>query len=166
MPVARSGAICRKLRRMFAPGIKARSRRPALLRHWLLLCVVVVLGQASAPAFAWCLHDAERGAHLESVLTDCADHVEHAPDPGDIPCHDDGGITNHLMLDAETPGKVTPTAAVTDFSAPPRFELRLSLDEWLPPAAGPSASPAAPASDEPDLPGVGRLIGHTTHLLI
>lgn len=91
MPVARSGAFCRKLWRMFAPGIKARSRRPALLRHWLLLCVVVVLGQASAPAFAWCLHDAERGAHLESALTDCADHVEHvehvehAPDPGDMP---------------------------------------------------------------------------------
>lgn len=137
-----------------------------MLRHWLLLCVVAVLGQAGAPALAWCLHDAEHGAHLESALTDCADHVAHTPDSGDMPCHDDGGSPTHLMLDAQTPGKVTPSAAVTDVGPLPQCQLRVSREDWLPRSAGASAPPTAPASGEPDRPGIGQLVGHTTHLLI
>ena len=151
---------------MTASGLQSRSRRPALLRHWLLLCVVAVLGQASAPALAWCLHDGERGAHLESALADCSDHVTPQPDSGDIPCHDEGSASNHLMLDTDTPGKVTPTLAVADSTAPPRLELRLSLEEWLPIATGLSTAGAPTASDPPALPDVGQLVGDTTHLLI
>lgn len=166
MPVACDGRTCRKLSAVLASGLNPRSRRPALLRHWLLLCVVAVLGQAGAPTLAWCLHDAERGAHLESALTDCADHVEHAPDPGDVPCHDEGSASNHLMLDAETPGKVTPPLADADGTAPPRFESRLSLDEWLPSASALATTAATAASGRRDLPDIGQLVGRTTHLLI
>lgn len=151
---------------MTAPGLKSRSRRNALLRHWLLLCVVAVLGQVGAPALAWCLHDAERGAHLESALTDCDDHVAPQPDAGDMPCHGEGDTTQHLMLDADTPGKVTPPLATADGAAPPPFELRLSLDEWLPGLSGLAATAAASASNPADLPDIGQLVGHTTRLLI
>lgn len=164
--VALAGYSCRKLSLVTAIGPKSHSRRPALLRHWLLLCVVAVLGQIGAPTLAWCLHDADRGAHLESALADCADHVAPHDDAGDMPCHNDRGKANHLMLDADTPGKVTPPLAAADAAAPPRFESRLSLDEWLPSATGLPTPAAASAAGRHHLPDIGQLVGVTTHLLI
>lgn len=163
--VAPARGFCRKL-----GGVRARTAlprsRPSALRHWLLLCVVALLGQTGAPALAWCLHDAERGAHLESALTDCADHIQHQQAAGDLPCHDDDGTIAHLMLDAQTPGKVTPAAIAIDAMALPPIELRLSLEDWLPRTLGAIQFDDAVTASPPDPSGIGRLVGHTSHLLI
>ncbi len=150
---------------MYAPGFRPRSRR-SLLRHWLLLCVVAMLGQASAPALAWCLHDAGHGAHLESALTDCSEHdhsvpVEHSPQR-----HDSTGPCDHLMLDAQTPGTTTTSPALLDTALLFHGGLRVSLDEWLLPAAGPTASAFLRPPAAVDARGLERLVGQTTHLLI
>lgn len=134
--------------------------------HWLLLCVIAVLGQNGAPTLAWCLHDTERVAHLESALSDCGDHVQHQPAAGELPCHDGDGTSDHLMLDAKTLGQVTSSAHALDTLAPSAIELRLSLEEWLPPSAGAIHFIGAFAPKPPDPSGIGRLVGHTTHLLV
>jgi hypothetical protein len=150
---------------MYASGFQPRSRR-SLLRRWLLLCVVAMLGQASAPVLAWCLHDAGHGAHLESALTDCSDHVHPEPVEHAQPCHDSTGPCDHLMLDAQTPGTTTSSPAVLDTELLFHGGLRLSLDEWLVPTAGPTASAFLRPPAAVDARGLERLVGQTTHLLI
>lgn len=150
---------------MSAPGRQPHLRRTRL-RRWLLLCVVATLGQMGAPALAWCLHDAERGAHLESALTDCTDHIQPEPAADAPPCHDAADGNAHLMLDAQTPGTMAASPALLDAAALLHTGLRLTLEEWLDPTAASAPLDARRPATAPDPADIERLVGQTTHLLI
>jgi hypothetical protein len=151
---------------MSSPGRQPHVRR-TLLQRWLVVCVIAIVGQTGAPALAWCLHDAEHGAQLEFALTDCADHIQPEPATETHPCQDAADGHDHLMLDAETPGTTaSPSPALLDAAALLQTGLRLTMDEWLNPAAGSASLEAQQPPAAPDPADIERLVGHTTHLLI